>query len=246
MTTTVTNNKMKVEVWSDISCPFCYIGKRNYESALLQFADNKDIEIIWKSFQLDPNIPQHIENKENVYQYLADRKGITLEESIKMHQGVAQTAKNAGLEYNFDKTIIANSLNAHRLIQLSKTKGLGDFAEECIFKAYFTDGKDLGDTAILIEIGKTIGLTEDEVNEALSNDVYAYKVKQDIQEAKHYEIDGVPFFLFNGKYAVYGAQAVETFLQTLKKSYTDWRKQDIDSEIETIKGSVCTTDGNCN
>ncbi len=239
------NNTMKVEVWSDIMCPFCYIGKRNYESALKQFADHKDIEMIWKSFQLAPMIPQHIENKENVYQYLADRKGITLEQSIKMHQSVVQTAKNAGLEYNFDKLIIANSLYAHRVIQFSKTKGLGDFAEECIFKAYFTDGKDLGDTAILIETGKTIGLTEAEVNEALSNDEYAYKVNQDIQEAKHYKIDGVPFFLFNGKYAVYGAQPVEIFLQTLKKAYTDWRNNQPASEIKITNGSICTTDGNC-
>ncbi|MFZ4398849.1 MAG: DsbA family oxidoreductase [Bacteroidales bacterium] len=245
METAEVKNKMKVEVWSDIMCPFCYIGKRNYESAILQFENRNDIEINWKSFQLDPNIPLQLDAKVNVYQYLADRKGMTLEHSIKMHQGVVQTAKNAGLEYNFDKAVIANSFNAHRLIQMAKTKGLGDFAEECIFKAYFTDGKDLGDTAILSELGKTIGLSEAEVNEALNNDEYAYLVKQDIQEARSLEVEGVPFFLFNGKYAVYGAQPVDIFLQTIQKSFNDWRKENPVSEIDIIKGQSCSANGKC-
>ncbi|MEI6695453.1 MAG: DsbA family oxidoreductase [Bacteroidota bacterium] len=242
---TEVRNKMKVEVWSDIMCPFCYIGKRNYESAIKKFADNKDIEIIWKSYQLDPDIPLQFDKKTNVYQYLADRKGMTLEHSIKMHQAVVQTAKNAGLEYNFDKTVIANSFKAHRMIQMAKRKGLGDFAEECIFKAYFTEGKDIADNAILLELGKAIGISETDVNESLCNDEYAYMVKQDIQQAKNLEVEGVPFFLFNGKYAVYGAQAVDAFLQTIQKSYADWRKENPVSEIETLKGQTCSADGKC-
>ena len=226
-------------------CPFCYIGKRNYESAIKKFADNKDIEIIWKSYQLDPDIPLQFDKKTNVYQYLAARKGMTLEHSIKMHQAVVQTAKNAGLEYNFDKTVIANSFKAHRMIQMAKRKGLGDFAEECIFKAYFTEGKDIADNAILLELGKAIGISETDVNESLCNDEYAYMVKQDIQQAKNLEVEGVPFFLFNGKYAVYGAQAVDAFLQTIQKSYADWRKENPVSEIETLKGQTCSADGKC-
>ena len=219
-----TSNKMEVEVWSDIMCPFCYIGKRNYEKALQQFAEANNVEINWKSFQLDPSIPEHSDKKESVYQYLANRKGMSYEQSVKMHENLIQTAKNAGLEYNFDKAIIANSFNAHRMIQFAKTKGLGDKAEDRLFYAYFTQGKDFGSPSVLIELGKDIGLTEDEVNNALANDEFAYKVKQDIQQARSIGVRGVPFFLFNNKYAISGAQPPEIFLQTLQKSFEEWRK----------------------
>ncbi len=217
-------SKMKVEVWSDIMCPFCYIGKRNYEAALKQFADSNDIEIVWKSFQLDPDITQEAGKKVNVYQYLADRKGWSYEQSVKMHETVVQTAKNAGLEYNFDKAIVANSFNAHRLIQMAKTKGLGDKAEERFFFAYFTEGKDLGNPGVLTELGKEIGLTETDIKDALTNDEYAYSVNQDIQEAQNIGVNGVPFFVFNRKYAISGAQPIEYFLKTLEKSFAEWQK----------------------
>ncbi|OUL62004.1 DsbA family oxidoreductase [Flavobacterium sp. AJR] len=237
--------KMKVEVWSDIMCPFCYIGKRNYETALSKFTDNKDIEIVWKSFQLDPNIPEHFDKKENVYEYLANRKGISYEDSVRMHQGVVQTAKNAGLEYNFDNAVVANSFNAHRMIQLAKTKGLGDQAEERLFYAYFTEGKNFGDPKVLEELGKDIGLTTEDVKLSLTDNQYANKVKGDVQEAQELGINGVPFFIFNRKYAINGAQAPETFLQTLEKSFTEWRKDNPATKLDIIDGQSCTPDGNC-
>ncbi|WP_229335466.1 DsbA family oxidoreductase [Flavobacterium sp. ALJ2] len=237
--------KMKVEVWSDIMCPFCYIGKRNYETALTKFADNKDIEIVWKSFQLDPNIPEQFDQKENVYQYLANRKGISYEDSVRMHQGVVQTAKNAGLEYNFDSAVIANSFNAHRMIQLAKTKGLGDQAEERLFYAYFTQGKNFGDAQVLEELGKDIGLTAEDVKQSLTDNQYADKVKSDIQEAQELGVNGVPFFVFNRKYAINGAQSPDTFLQTLEKSFDEWRKENPVTKLDIIDGQSCTPDGNC-
>lgn len=223
-TTEKVTSKMKVEVWSDIMCPFCYIGKRNYEAALKQFADSSDIEIVWKSFQLDPDIKQDTNSKVSVYQYLADRKGWSYEQSVKVHETVVQTAKNAGLEYNFDKAIIANSFNAHRLIQMAKAKGLGDKAEERFFFAYFTEGKDLENPGVLTELGKDIGLTEADINDALTKDEYAYAIQQDIQEAQNLGLRGVPFFIFNRKYAISGAQPTEAFLETLEKSFADWQK----------------------
>ena len=140
-----------------------------------------------------------------------------------MHQGVIQMAKNVGLTYNFDKAIVANSFNAHKLIQLSKTKGLGDKLEERLFLAYFTEGKDLGNPETLIELGKEIGLDEEEITSAIESDDYAYKVQQDIQEAQNIGVSGVPFFVFNRKYGVSGAQPPEVFLKTLEQSFTDWR-----------------------
>lgn len=240
-----TTKKMQVEVWSDIMCPFCYIGKRHYEKALEQFANKNDVEIVWKSFQLDPNIPTHFEKKVNVYEYLAERKGISREQSEQMHNNVVQMAKNAGLDYDFDKVIIANSFNVHRLIQFAKTKGLGDEAKERLFLAYFTQGKDLSNTSILMELGKEIGLTEGEVNEALTNDDYAYKVKQDIQEAESVGVRGVPFFVFNRRYAVSGAQPAEAFLETLEKSFSEWRKANPEIKLQVSEGAACTPQGDC-
>lgn len=233
--------KMKVEVWSDIMCPFCYIGKRNYEAGLKQFADTNNIEIIWKSFQLDPNIPEAVE--ENVYQYLADRKGMSYEQSVQMHESVIATAKQAGLDYNFDKAVIANSFNAHRMIQMAKTKGLGDAAEERLFYAYFTEGKNFGNTDVLVELGKDIGLKEVEVQTALTDDTYAYKVRQDVEEAQQLGVRGVPFFVFDRKYAISGAQPPAAFLETLEKSFSEWRKEHPASPFEVSNGPSCSADG---
>lgn len=204
-------------------CPFCYIGKRHYEKAIKQFTNSDQVEIVWHSFQLDPTIPMESIKQQNVYKYLADRKGISFEQSLKMYGSVLQMAKNAGLEFNLDKAIVANSFNAHRLIQMAKTKGLGDEAEEKLFMAYFVEGKDFGNQEVLVEIGKSIGIKDIDVQKALTNDDYAYYVNQDIQEAQNLGIRGVPFFIFNRKLAISGAQPVEVFLKTLGKSYNEWK-----------------------
>lgn len=236
---------MKVEVWSDIMCPFCYIGKRQYEAALEKFADRDHVEIVWKSFQLDPSIPEDVEKGLTAVEYLSSRKGISPEQVKGMHAQVTQMAKNAGLEYDLDKGVVYNSFKAHRIIQLAKTKGLGDVAEETFFYAHFTQNKDLGNVKILTEIGKKIGLNEAELKEALSNEIYANKVRQDIQEGQQIGATGVPFFVFNRKYAVSGAQPVEAFLQTLEKSFAEWRKDNPVQPLEIITGSVCTPEGEC-
>lgn len=239
------NTKMKVEIWSDIMCPFCYIGKRHYEAALSRFADKSNIEIVWKSFQLDPSIPENVEKGLTSAEYLASRKGISPDQVLGMHAQVTRMAAGAGLEYHLDEAAVYNSFKAHRIIQLAKTKGLGDVAEETFFKAHFTLNKDLGDIPTLIELGKEIGLTEAEVNEALTSDNYAYKVKQDIQEAQQIGVTGVPFFVFNRRYAVSGAQPSDAFLQTLEKSFAEWRK-DNPLQMEVISGNACTPGGDCN
>jgi len=204
---------MKIEIWSDIMCPFCYIGKRQLETALAEFP-NTEFEIEWKSFQLDPSIiPQ---SGKDVYTFLAERKGISLEQSIEMHKGVVEKAKSVGLDYHFDKAIISNSLIAHRIIQLAKTKNSGDQMEEVFFKAYFTDGRDLNDSETLIELASKVGLPSNEVKEVVQNeDLYLKEVKADIDEAQKIGVQGVPFFVFDRKYAISGAQPVEAFVQTI-------------------------------
>jgi protein disulfide-isomerase len=208
--------KMKVEIWSDIMCPFCYIGKRHFEEALKQFPDAENVEIEWKSFQLDPELPKPASHL-NVYEYLAERKGISLEQSKSMHQNVEEMAKRAGLNYNFSKTVVSNSFDAHRLIQFAKTKHLGDEAEERLFKAYFEEGKNLCDTSTLIELACEMGLNEKETAEVIHSDQFTSEVNTDIEEATRLGIRGVPFFVFNRKYGVSGAQPSESFLNVLNE-----------------------------
>ncbi|PAM91500.1 disulfide bond formation protein DsbA [Flavobacterium sp. IR1] len=206
---------MKIEIWSDIMCPFCYIGKRQLETALAEFP-NEEFEIEWKSFQLDPSIePQ---SGKDVYTFLAERKGISVEQSIEMHKGVVERAKSVGLDYHFDKAIISNSLTAHRIIHLAKSKKLGDQMEEIFFKAYFTEGRDLNDAETLIELGVKAGLDAAEVKEVVeNNNIYLNEVQEDITEAQQIGVQGVPFFVFDRKYAVSGAQPVEAFVNTIKE-----------------------------
>ncbi len=236
---------MQVEVWSDVLCPFCYIGKRNYEAALQQFAGHNDVEIVWKSFQLDPTIPEG-ENKMDVYEYLSTRKGISRQQLAQMHQQVTLMAKGAGLDYHLENSIIANSFKAHRVLQFANAKGLGDKAEEVLFYANFTEGKDFGSTEVLVELGQKIGLTEAEVHEALTNDMYAYAVKSDIQEAQQIGVTGVPFFVFNRQQAVSGAQPPRIFLEVLQKTHADWKKHHLNEITDVTSGPSCTTDGDCN
>jgi protein disulfide-isomerase len=206
---------MKIEIWSDIMCPFCYIGKRQLESALTEFPNN-EFEIEWKSFQLDPTItPQ---SGKDVFTFLAERKGISVEESKEMHKGVTERAKSVGLDYNFDKAIISNSLEAHRIIQFAKTKNLGNEMEEIFFKAYFTEGRDLNDGPTLIELAVKSGLDQIQVLEVLKDEnLFLENVKNDISEAQQIGVQGVPFFVFDRKYAVSGAQPVEAFVNTIKE-----------------------------
>lgn len=237
--------KMKVEIWSDIMCPFCYIGKRHYEAAIEQFDNNDKLEVVWKSFQLDPSIPIQMDTPLGVYQYLAERKGISYAESEAMHLRVNSMAKEVGLAYNLDIAVVANSFKAHRIIQFAKKKALGEIAEEHFFRAYFILGRNLGNTETLVEIGKEIGLTDEEIQEALTNEDYARLVNQDIAEARNLGIRGVPFFLFNQKQGISGAQPIEIFRQTLQNSFSEWLEANPSLGINRIHGDVCTPDGDC-
>ena len=237
-------SKMKVEIWSDVMCPFCYIGKRHFETALTNFEHKDLIEIEWKSFLLDPDIPENINNK-NVYEYLAERKGMSVEQSKQMHERVVEMAKNAGLNYDFDKAVVANSFKAHQLIQFAKSKGLGDDAEELLFKSYFTEGKNIADPETLVTLGKEIGLSAEGVTEALSNKEFQFLVNKDIEEARAIGVSGVPFFVLDRKYAVSGAQPAESFLGALAQSVNEWKQANPTKLQNLSEGESCDVDGNC-
>jgi protein disulfide-isomerase len=209
---------MKIEIWSDIMCPFCYIGKRHLAKALESFPGRDSVEITWKSYQLDPTIPMSFEEPVGVYEYLADRKGWSLEQSEQMHERVVEMAASVGLEYNFDKAVVANSLYAHRVIQLAKEKGLDDAIQEIFFRAYFTEGRDLASVEELVVLGEEVGLAEEDIRVAIASEEYAYRVSQDIQEGVNLGVRGVPFFVFDRKYGISGAEPIQVFIDTLNQT----------------------------
>lgn len=209
------SDKIQVEIWSDIQCPFCYIGKRQFETALAEFEHRDKVEVTWKSYQLDPELKA--QPGESIYAYLARRKGMSVDQSKQMHDRVAQNAATVGLDYQFEKMVVANSLAAHRLIQMAKSRECGDQAEEALFRAYFTEGMDLGDRAQLKQVAESLGLGEvaDEAWED-PNGTWGQRVREEASEAATLGSTGVPFFVFQRQYAVTGAQGVPTFQRVLE------------------------------
>jgi predicted DsbA family dithiol-disulfide isomerase len=235
---------MKIEIWSDFMCPFCYIGKRRFELALGSFEHKGDVEIVWKSFQLNPALKTDLGI--TIHQYLANIKGFTLENATKMNGQVTAMAKEVGLDYRFDKAKVANTFDAHRLLHLAKKYGLQDIAEEQLLAAYFTNGDNIADYAVLSRIGINIGINESEITQMFEGALYSDEVNMDVNEAGKLGARGVPFFVFNRKFAVSGAQPSETFLEVLKKSHTEWAQENNKSIFEVTSGEVCSTDGQCN
>lgn len=208
--------QIKVEIWSDVMCPYCYMGKRKFEGALGQLAQKERIGIEWKSFQLNPTL--QYQPGRNSYDYLARIKGQSREWSVMVHDNLTRVAKSLGLDYRFEQTKITNSFDAHRLLQLAKKHGLTDPLEELLFKAYFTDGELISDHATLTRLAVAAGLPEQEVSLALSTNQYAEEVHQDVAEARRLGTNGVPFFVIDRKYAIIGAQESEVFKSTLEKA----------------------------
>ncbi|HQE35291.1 MAG TPA: DsbA family oxidoreductase [Flavobacterium alvei] len=228
---------MSVQIWSDIMCPFCYIGKRRIEEALSQFEHKDAVAIEWKSFQLDAGfIPS---SDDNLAEHLADKYGRDIDWAQTMLENTTQNAKTAGLDFHFEKSVMANSHNAHRLLHLAKKYQLANELKELLFKAYFTDGKDLNNLETLTELGIAVGLEAEIVAQVLHSNAYSQEVKQDIQQAGAIGVQGVPFFVFDNKYAISGAQPTTTFLQTLEKV---WQEGQFDSKITLVNS---TTENSC-
>ncbi len=218
-----TKNKLKIEIWSDVVCPFCYIGKRKFEAAFADFKHANVVEIIWKSYQLSPEM-KTIPGK-NIHQYLSDHKRISLEEATTLNNQVAGWARLVGLQYNFDMAIPANTFMAHRFSHLARQQGVQHEAEEKLFSAYFTEGKNIDDTETLVQIGVEIGIDASLVRNVLESDEFSADVRSDISEARELGLRGVPFFVFDRKFAVSGAQDSKVFMDTLEKAYDSWRKE---------------------
>ncbi len=225
---------MKIDIWSDIRCPFCYIGKRKLENALKQFDDNKRVEVNWHSFELDPSL-QTQPNIDTI-DHFTKTKNISREQAMQMFNGAKKMAKEVELEMNLEKTVVANSFLAHQLLHFAKTKGKGDELKEALLKAHFTESKNIDDKDTLLNIAVSKGLSLQETEQVLVSGKFSQAVREDEAAAQRIGISGVPFFIFNEKYAVSGAQSEESFLQVLNKVR--------DEELESIavdNNNSCST-----
>jgi predicted DsbA family dithiol-disulfide isomerase len=227
---------MKVEIWSDILCPWCYIGKREFEKALEQYAHKDKVEVIWHSFELDPQALR--DYGMDVYDMLSNKYHISRERAIEMNKQLVERAKGADLTYHMDDVKPTNSFDAHRLIQLAKERGLEWKMVERLSAAYLTEGKHLGDKDVLRQLALDVGLNETEVTKVLTSDAFGYEVRTDEQEASQIGISGVPYFVIDRKYGISGGQTSEIFLEAL---------QNIGKELypEEMNGDVCSRDGIC-
>lgn len=212
---------MKIEIWSDVACPWCYIGKRRFETALAAFPHRESVEVQWRSYQLDPTLPEHYEGTE--LEYLSTRKGMAPEQVAGMFEHVTAQAKGEGLNYRFDEVVVANSFTAHRLIHLAAAHGAQDAAKERLLSDHFEHGKDIGSREYLTSLGHDLGLDGAELDELFTTDKYAAAVRQDFEEGRALGINGVPFFVIDRKFGLSGAQPVETFTSALEQGWQESR-----------------------
>ncbi|MFF2094115.1 DsbA family oxidoreductase [Paenibacillus sp. NPDC058174] len=210
---------MKIEVWSDFACPFCYIGKRRLEGALEQFAHRDDVEVEFRSFELDPNAKRDVDY--DVNDMLSKKYGMSREQAEANNRNLTEQARTLGLDYHMDKMVLTNTFDAHRLTHLAAKSGKREEMAERLFKAYFTEGKHLGDHDTLADLAVEVGIERSEALEALKSPTYTQEVRSDEQEASQLGVRGVPFFVIDRKYAVSGAQPSEVFLQAVQQAYQE-------------------------
>lgn len=231
---------MKIEIWSDIMCPFCYIGKKHFEEAVKHLPFKNSINIIWKSFQLDPTLEQG-NNTISATEYLMTRKGISKQYVEQMLSDISNRGAEVGIEFNQDISKVTNTFLAHRLIHFAQSKGKANEMEERLFKAHFTLGENVGEINTLLNISEEIGLDRNEIEQVLNSNQYSSEVESDIIEAQQLGIRGVPFFVIDRKYGISGAQPVEVFTKTLEKAY-----EEVSPKFEmqnTTNANSCDADG---
>jgi predicted DsbA family dithiol-disulfide isomerase len=202
---------IKVDIWSDVQCPWCYIGKRKFEAGV--GLSGLPVEVEYHSFELAPDTPVDFDG--TPAEYLAQRKGMTLEQVGQMFERVTSIAASVGLDYDYDHVHQTNTVISHELVHFAKSKGRQLEMKERLLKAYFINGEHVGRIPDLVEIAVELGYDRDEVTEALESHRFLADVKADVALAGEYGIQGVPFFVIDGKYGVSGAQEAATFANVL-------------------------------
>ncbi|MDJ0311761.1 DsbA family oxidoreductase [Arthrobacter sp. H35-D1] len=229
---------MKIEIWSDVACPWCFIGKRRFETALNAFPHKESVEVQWRSYQLDPTLPEHYDGTE--LDYLVARKGMDRAQLMGMLGQVKDAAEGEGLHYKFDGVVVANSFKAHELLHLAAAHGQADTVKEALLSGRFEQGLDIGSREALVRIGTEAGLSAVDINEALDTDKYAEGVREDFAEARALGVTGVPFFVIDRKYGISGAQSAELFSQALAEA---WQEANPLTMVAANGSEACGPDG---
>jgi predicted DsbA family dithiol-disulfide isomerase len=232
---------MRIDIWLDIRCPNCYIAKRKFQLALDKFQYRDKTQISWRSYELSPTITS--QPGRSVYEYLAELKGRSLEWSRQIHEQVADAAAELGLAYNFDKTIIANSFDGHRIIQYARTKSLASETIDRLYYGYFTEGANISDKGQLEEMAVSVGLARNEVRKVLTTDAFSTEVRAD-EKAAEKVVKGVPFFLFNNLRTVSGGHSVDSFLLQLQEGWNQYLRLVMDPPGAGAD-EACPIDGFC-
>jgi len=208
---------MKVEIWSDIVCPWCYIGKRRFEEALSRFEHAADVEVVWRSFELDPTAPARREGSH--VHHLARKYGMSVDQAQAASDNLTRTAEKEDLFMDFSRTQGGNTFDGHRLIHLAAQHGRQDEMKEALMRAYFSEGRAIGETATLVDVAAELGFDPDEVREVLAGDTYADEVRAEERDGQRLGITGVPFFVVDRAYGVSGAQNPDVLLEVLETAW---------------------------
>jgi predicted DsbA family dithiol-disulfide isomerase len=207
---------MRVEIWSDVVCPWCYIGKRRFETALAEFEGAGAVEVVWRSFELDPEAPRVQEGSS--VEHLARKYGMSVEQARSSQDRVTQVAAGLGLDYRLADVRRGNSFDAHRLLHLALAHGKQDELKERLLRAYFGEGEPIGEPEVLVRLAVEVGLDGTEAAETLAGDRFAEDVRADEQRARSLGIRGVPFFVLDERYGIEGAQPPESILHALREA----------------------------
>jgi predicted DsbA family dithiol-disulfide isomerase len=234
---------MKVEIWSDIACPFCYIGKAHYEKALKQFKHSSNVETIYRSYLISPDI--QFNEKETVVTMLMAKKGMSEANVKQMLIQVEQMANEANIKINFSTNKPANTLNAHRLLQLAASVNKEGCVLNALFKAHFEFGENIQDTNVLIALAINCGIDKLILESFFNTEDFLYEVKQDILTANNIGVKGVPFFVFNNKYTISGAQPTSVFTEVLNKVFEEWSGSMKDKISVSEQSNLSCDSDNC-
>ena len=210
---------MKIEIWSDIACPWCYIGKRRFARALGSFSHRDEVEIVWRSFELDPSAPK--QHGVPQAQLLATKYGVSIQQAESMDANMTAEGKKEGLDMRFDRVQVGNTFDAHRLIHFAASHELGAEMVERLFLAYFTEGAAIADADVLVRLATDVGLDADAARSMLAGSMFADAVRADEARAQHFGITGVPFFAIDERYGISGAQPPEVMLDTLRQAWDE-------------------------
>ena len=212
---------LQVQIWSDVVCPWCYVGKRRFEAALARFEHRDEVELVWRSFELDPAAPPSTGEQGDYAERLAAKYRCSTAQAQQMIESMTAVAAQEGLDFRFDLARPGNTFDAHRLLHLARETGQQDALKERLDRATFTEGSPASDPAALTALAVEVGLDRGEVEAVLAGDRYAEAVRADEAQAAAYGITGVPFYVVDGRYGVSGAQPADLLLQVLQQAWTD-------------------------